>query len=430
MIRKVLVANKYHFISGGAERYFLSVMDALKRRGVEAIPFSVRYPKTLSTPYEKYFIDPVIKGGEAKIQKQKPRAWESARLAARSVYNLEARDAVARICREERPDILYLLNINNHLSPSVIDAAHAFGIPVVMRMSDFNLVCASNMYFRGGKPCTDCKGGLHHAVINRCVHGSFVKSCVSALGTAWHRRSGVYQKVDAFVTPSLFMKRDLCEQGYPPRIIHQINTFVHPHGPGEPNLAQPYILFVGRFAEYKGADVALEAFARVKGFPDVTFRLLGDEGDADARRLKEKCAALGNPRVEFLPFERDKAKLIRLIQRSLFTLVPSINYENLPNTLLESFACGRPVISTRFGSIPENVHDGENGLLYEFGDTADFAAKIERLLGDGELRERMGRNAYRDVIQNYSEDGHLNSLLGLFEAVADSKKRIPEAAAV
>jgi len=416
-MKKVLIVNKYHFISGGAERYFFSIMQAFRVRGIEPIPFSVNYARTLPTPYRKYFIEPVVKDGEAKIIAQTPGWKEQICIAGDVIYNTRAYDAVRRICREQRPEAAYLLNFNNHISPSVIDACRSEGIPVVMRMSDFNLVCASNMYYRDGHPCTDCKGGLHHAVIHRCVHGSLTRSALSVLAMSVHRALKIYQKVSAFVAPSDFMKRELIELGFSEKIIHQINTFAEPQAMLEPDRQTPYFLFIGRFARYKGVDTAIEAFSRVRNPRNIIFRLMGDEGDADARRVKEKAVSLNCRNVEFVPFERDKKKIIEVVQKSLFTVLPSENYENLPNSILESFSCGRAVISTRLGSIPDVVKEGEYGLLYDYGNIEELKEKIEALLENEPERVRMGANALAAIQRDYTEKAHVERLLELFETL-------------
>lgn len=420
MVKKILIVNKYHFVSGGAERYFLTIMESLRKRGIEPIPLSVNYPKTLPTPYQKYFIEPVLKGREAKIINAAPGWKEKIRLAARAVYNVEAAEAVRRIARDHRPDLAYLLNFNNHISPSVIDACAAEGIPVIMRMSDFNLVCSSNMYYRGDRPCTACKKGLYHAVLNRCVHGSLVKSLTSVFAMSYHRWSKVYRKVSAFVAPSHFMKQELIELGFPERIVHQINTFAAPQSVAEPDEQNPYLLFIGRFARYKGVDTAVEAFARVRNKRGVKLRLMGDEGDDDAKRVKEKARALGCGDVEFLPFERDKKKLLEAVQKSLFMVLPFENYENLPNAILESFSCGKAVVSTRLGTVPDVVKEGEYGLLYDYGNLDEFARKIEWMIAHKKERDEMGRKAFDALCRDYSEEQHMQKLLSLFENIQKS----------
>jgi len=416
-IRKVLVVNKYHFVSGGAERYFLSIMEVFRKWGIEPIPLSVNYARTLPTPYQKYFIEPIVQDGEAKMIAQNPTWKEKIKLAAQAIYSESAVSAIRRIYEEHKPDIAYFLNFNNHISPSAIDACAQLGIPVVMRMSDFNLVCASNMYYRDGHPCTDCKKGLHHAVLHRCVHDSAVRSFVAVFATAFHRWAGFYKKVSAFVTPTNFMKRELIELGFSEEHIHQINTFAEPQGKKASNAEKPYILFFGRFARCKGADTAMEAFSGLGDKHGVVFRLMGDEDDADSLRVKALARKLNCKEIEIMPFERDKQKIIEAIQGSLFTVLPSENYENLPNSILESFSCARPVLSTRLGSIPDIVLDQVYGLLYEYGNLQDFTRKMEWLIIHHVERERMGDNAFTALSQDYSEEQHIQKLLRVFEDV-------------
>ena len=292
-----------------------------------------------------------------------------------------------------------------------------------MRMSDFNLVCSSNMYYRDGHPCTDCKKGLHNAVIHRCVHGSFTKSLASVLAISFHRIWKIYDQVSAFVCPSFFMKRELEELGIPPEKVHQINTFATPQQKGSPDPKEPYLLYIGRLASYKGIDTAIRAFARLKGkFPNVNFYVLGDENDHDAERVRAVIRECGAVNVRLLPFERDKKRVLEWIQRALCMVVPSEFFENLPNTILESFSCGCPVIATRFGCMPDIVKEGEYGLLYELGDIHDLSEKMDFLISHDEERERMGAQAYKALQRDYSEAGHVDRLLDLFERVICENK--------
>lgn len=419
MVKKVLVINKYHFISGGAERYFFSVMDAFRCRGIEAIPFSVNYGKTVSTPYQSYFIEPIVKDGNTKIFYQKPSWREKISLAKQAIYNETAKKAVHRMIEDLNPDIAYLLNINNHISPSVIDACSELSVPVVMRMSDFNLTCVSNMYYRDGHPCHDCKHGLHHAVLHRCVHGSISKSLIGVTAIQLHRKWRIYDKVARFVTPTQFMKQELMDLGFESERIHHIKTFAESQNILSPDENFPYILFVGRFAPYKGIDTALRAFMRAD-FPGVHLKLIGDENDHDAKRVKAIVTDNFKDRIHFEPFERDKSKLLSLVQKSLFVLVPSENYENLPNTILEAFSCARPVIGTRLGSMPEIIEEGKYGLLYNLGDIEQFAAQMKWMVEHPAEREQMGLNAYQAIQKEYSEENHMSQLISLFESIANS----------
>ena len=53
------MVNYRYFVSGGPERYMFNVIDALTARGHEVIPFSIHYARNRSTPYARYFVEPL-----------------------------------------------------------------------------------------------------------------------------------------------------------------------------------------------------------------------------------------------------------------------------------------------------------------------------------------------------------------------------------
>jgi glycosyltransferase involved in cell wall biosynthesis len=73
--------------------------------------------------------------------------------------------------------------------------------------------------------------------------------------------------------------------------------------------------------------------------------------------------------------------------------------EAFGQTIAEAMACRKPVIGTRVGGIPEVIHDGDSGYIVEACDPQAIAKKINLLLNDAQLRERMGESGYA-VAQN------------------------------
>ena len=118
--------------------------------------------------------------------------------------------------------------------------------------------------------------------------------------------------------------------------------------------------------------------------------------------------------------EWQNKKIIEAIQKSLFMVLPFENYENLPNAVLESFSCGKAVIATRLGTIPDVVKEGEYGLLYDYGNIAEFSRKLEWLIQNEAARKEMGQKAFAALCRKYSEKQHLEKLLTLFESVKES----------
>jgi len=76
--------------------------------------------------------------------------------------------------------------------------------------------------------------------------------------------------------------------------------------------------------------------------------------------------------------------------------------DNMPNSIIESFACGLPVVTTRAGGIPYVVQHERNGLLVDLGDHEALAAAALRLLDDPALAQRLIAEGLRDVEQQYT----------------------------
>jgi glycosyltransferase involved in cell wall biosynthesis len=89
--------------------------------------------------------------------------------------------------------------------------------------------------------------------------------------------------------------------------------------------------------------------------------------------------------------------------------------EHGQRTAVEAMAPGRPVIASRLGGLPSTVAEDVTGLLCEPGDPEDLARKIEMLLDDAELRQRLGRAGRRRFEEHYLRRSRVEgSLPGIF----------------
>jgi glycosyltransferase involved in cell wall biosynthesis len=97
-------------------------------------------------------------------------------------------------------------------------------------------------------------------------------------------------------------------------------------------------------------------------------------------------------------------------------VLPSLA-DNLPNTMLESIACGTPVVAFAAGGIPDAVRPGVTGLLAKTGDAADLRAAILEVLGNDAKRAEMSANCRRIALQEYSLDLQTQRYLHLYSAL-------------
>ncbi len=163
----------------------------------------------------------------------------------------------------------------------------------------------------------------------------------------------------------------------------------------------PVVLYVGRMqrtSRWKGVQVLVEAFARIAAdAPEARLRLVGD-GD-DVPDLREQAAAAGlADRVELTgPLHGDD--LVRAYQQACVVCLPSLTEsESFGMTLVEAMACGRPVVASDVGGMPEVVRDGVDGLLVPPGDASALGDALLRLLDSPDERERLGSNG-RDAAE-------------------------------
>jgi glycosyltransferase involved in cell wall biosynthesis len=156
-----------------------------------------------------------------------------------------------------------------------------------------------------------------------------------------------------------------------------------------PRREGPLLLAVGNLVPEKGLDLALRVLARL---PGATLVLVGDGGER--ARLEHDADALGvrDGLVILAPMPQERLALAYSAADAL--VLPSLR-EGWPNVLLESMACGTPVVASRVGGLTATVHDGHNGYLIPWRGPEAFAERLRAIVEDRDLRERMGTRARR-----------------------------------
>ncbi len=208
--------------------------------------------------------------------------------------------------------------------------------------------------------------------------------------SVWLKRA-VLRRAAAVTTMNVDMRRRLLELGSPVG-----RTLVLPMGAdvdgiragGAGVTRKPgRLLFVGRLVEKKGLAVLLEALRTVPA--GWSLDVVGD----GPLRAELEARATGLP-VRFLG-QAAKDDLAKAYAGCELVVAPSVSaasgdQDGLPVALLEAMAAGCPVVASRIAGIDEAVVDGRTGLLVPPGDAAALATALTRLLGDPDLRDRLG----------------------------------------
>lgn len=149
--------------------------------------------------------------------------------------------------------------------------------------------------------------------------------------------------------------------------------------------------------------------------PDYPLKVVGDDTTDEALRLKFYIEKKRIKNSELLGFKEEE-ELEKIIQNARFIVIPSIWYDNLPNTALESFQQSKPVITSIIGSLSELVKDGLNDYLFEMGNVKKLAKNI-RLLDSDKIVQEMRANRRHRFEENYMAQKHYEALVKVFKMV-------------
>jgi len=138
----------------------------------------------------------------------------------------------------------------------------------------------------------------------------------------------------------------------------------------------PIILFIGRFSEEKGVENLISAFDKITD-DSANLLLIGD-GPLKAKIEKQVYALKLTKKVKFIG-ELKQSELPDWINAANLLCLPS-KREGWPNIVMESLACGVPVVASNVGAIPEIITSEEYGYLAEPNNAEDLAEKLDMAL--------------------------------------------------
>ncbi len=413
---RIALVNYRYFISGGPERYLFNVKALLENKGHTVIPYSVQHVLNEHSEYEAEFLSPIGKGDEVYFSDiHKTSIPSLIKGFSRMVYSPEAKKSFGNFIAKHRPDIVYMLYYQNKMSCSIVDTAYDAGIPVVHRISDYSLTVPCSMMYNQRKRqlCEKCLYGSRiHAIAEKCIYGSAVYSAVKILALQIQQWRHTREKTAAYIFPSAFTMRKYVDAGFDKKKLHFIPTFFNSSLLTlTENVWEDYALYVGRIDPDKGIGTMIDAFA---GTP-YKLKIVGYTSKDYSRELQDKLKDVSH-QIEFLG-KMDFVGIQKVMSECLFTIIPSEWYDNLPNTLLESFAMKKCVVASDIGSLAENVESRKNGLLFECGNADDLRKKVRFLFQNKEKAREWGINAARLIQNRFNAENHYNLLIDLFNKV-------------
>jgi glycosyltransferase involved in cell wall biosynthesis len=188
----------------------------------------------------------------------------------------------------------------------------------------------------------------------------------------------------------------------------------------------PVVAFVGSFQPWHGVDLLVEGFAHLHDqLPDAKLVLIGDGEGRQA--VLEQAGKLALNEEVVLTGRLDQEQVAALLSAA-DVLVAPYPYKHseivgTPLKLLEYMAAGKAILASS-APLHEVIEDGTSGLRVAAADAGALAQGMLRLLNDHELRAKLGQNARRIAIQQYSWGRTIEKLEKIFQAQISNRRAI------
>lgn len=398
---KILVLHTHYQQPGGEDQVFAAEVAFLREQGHEV--------NTL-----------IYQNRDLKDM----RAW---RQAGTALWNQAAYRRTRATIRKHRPRIVHIHNTFPVASPGVLHAAKTEGLPVVMSLHNYRLLCVNGLFFRDGLPCEMCLGSLPWRGATHGCYRNRAASTVVAGMLALHRSLGTWSYVDAYIALTRFSREMFIQGGLPDeKVVVKPNFIIDSalsmptetskqelHNTFLPSRNTPYSLFVGRLSPEKGIQTLLRAWQLL---PDSKLIIVGDGPLLGEAQIFVKQNNIKNI---LLLGRQPQVDVLRFMSRALLLVCPSEWYENFPMTIVEAYASGIPVIASRLGSMAEIVINGRTGLHFRPGDPYDLAAKVDWLLSHPEELAQMRKEARREYELKYTAERNYEILMGIYGRVIE-----------
>lgn len=311
-------------------------------------------------------------------------------------YNPISVKEIKNVIGVEKPDIVHIHNLYPLISPAILPVIKNMGIPIVMTVHNYRLLCPNGLFFSNGEICEKCTGvGKElNCIINNC-EGSLFKSTGYALRNFWARTKKYYlDNIDTFLCLSEFQKSRLVVNGFPVEKCEVLSNFYNKEIKelDYDTTNRKHVAFVGRISPEKGIHLLLQAARKL---PYIPFQLAGGmrNGYADKLNIPKNVTLRGMLTSE---------ELSNFYKNAYCLVLPSICYEGFPMVFPEAMAHKLPIVAPNMAGYPEIVEENKNGLLFEPLNVKSLVETIDKLWNNNELSKRLGQNNFEKVKKKYS----------------------------
>lgn len=314
-------------------------------------------------------------------------------------FNVLMARRLGEVCEEVQPDVASLHNLPGW-SVAVWSVLSRRGIPSVQVLHDLYPICVKGTMYRDGH---NCGRQCHSCRLFRIPHRKASEQLSGVVGVSRfildrHRALNYFRGVP--IQKVINNARDPKKLGLKAKPARRI-------GSGGLRVG-----FIGRVEEAKGVERLIDAFIRA----DVPGARLLIAGSGKADYVRGLQSRMSDDRIEFCG---------RVVPHEFFptldvAVFPSLWNDTFPGVVFEALAFGTAVLGARRGGIPEMIHEGVNGELFDPDDIDGLASRIGQLSQDIARLERYASNARGSVEHLLDTERWTDSYLATYRAAVNS----------
>lgn len=389
---RVIVANRFATVAGGAEKHAVALARLLRSHGHETLLLSTADDGNADR--QGAFVPP----SGADFWRGQPPLLQRAEVAATSLWNRRAAAATEALVTRFQPDLLHLHDIYPQLSVAPVVVAARRGVPIVQTLHNYELMSASPVDHRG-------------RLLDHGDAPASVRMLRAALGLV--RRTVHVPRVTAWIAVSRFVARAYERHGVETDVLE---NFIDPPATTASRAfdERAGIVLVARLAPEKGVHDVLSLAAAL---PDVPVEIVGrgplaDEVASAADRLTNLSYA-GELRGEEVLARLGAARL---------AVVPSRWQEPAGLVALEAMAEGTPVVAYDTGGLADYVRDADAGPVVPAREGALIDA-CRDLYGDRIPWSAHAAGGRRAAATTHSPERYLERLVRVYRRAIEEPRR-------
>lgn len=330
-----------------------------------------------------------------------------ARSFVSGVHNPSSVRTIRRILKRFRPHVAHIHNIFPLLSPSILPECRRQGVPVVMTVHNYRLICPNGLQMTQGQICHRCTNGHEYQCILHNCQQDFLRSMSHTLRSfVARKRRAFLDNITLYIPLTHFQKDLLAEAGFPSQRMIVVPSLVTMKTTVPTKQQGEYVAFAGPISQKKGFDLLLMAAGLL---PDIPFHVAGS--------MRDTQGALSHAPAN-ITFRGllNKKQMIDFYSRCRMLVQPSRWCETMGLCIVEAALMSKPSVCPQLGGLSEIVQDGLTGILFQPGNVNDLARKIQFLWEHPRISSRMGASACDHAKATYSPQQYYTRLSGVYKA--------------